>query len=89
MRSLIDILTFQRMIAPILLQILFWAGVGGTIYGSYVLVQLGHWAWWIALICGLAGTRVLFEAAILAYRSFDRLGEILDELRRINRTEAL
>ena len=40
-----DILTFQRMVAPIILQVLFWAGIAGTIYGSYVLVRLDHWAW--------------------------------------------
>ncbi len=80
MKTLVDILTFERMIAPILLQILFWAGIGGTFYGAFVLINLGHWAWWMALVFGTLGTRVLFEIAILEFRSFDRLGDIRNAL---------
>lgn len=80
MKSLIEILTFERMIAPVLLQILFWTGIAGTLYGTYVLISLGHWAWWPALIFGTLGTRVVFEIAILAFRSYDRLGDIRDRL---------
>lgn len=75
-----QILTFRRMIAPIVLQILFWAGIGGTLYGTYVLIHLGHWAWWMALIFGTLFTRVISEGAILLFRTYDRLGEIRDAL---------
>ena len=75
-----DFLSFQHMVAPVLLQVLFWAGIGGTFYGTWVLVQLGNWAWWLALIFGMLGTRVLFEIAILAFRVLDRLTEIRDLL---------
>ena len=44
--------------------------------------SLGHWAWWIALIFGSLATRVLFETAILAFRAYERLGEIRDALAR-------
>lgn len=81
MTILIDVLAFRRMVAPILLQILFWGGIGGTVYGAYVLFTLGNWAWWIALVGGICGTRVIFEVAILAFRIFDRLGEIHETLR--------
>ncbi len=80
MRALTDILLFRRMIAPVLLQLFFWAGVGGTCYGAYVLFTLGNWAWWVALVCGILMTRIIVETAILAFRSFDRLGEIRDLL---------
>ncbi len=80
MKTLADVLLFRRMIAPVLLQVLFWAGIGGTVYGAYVLIQLGHWAWWIALIFGVLATRVMFEAGILAFRSYERLCEIRDLL---------
>ena len=80
MATLWQILTFRRMIAPVILQILFWAGIGGTLYGTYVLIRLGHWAWWMALIFGVLGTRVIFEGAILMFRTYDRLGEIKDAL---------
>ena len=75
------VLSFETMISPFLLQILFWAGIGGTLYGTYVLVQLGHWAWWIALVFGSLLTRVLFERFILSFRTYDRLGEIAVLLR--------
>ncbi len=80
MKMLRDILTFQKMISPVLLQILFWAGIGGTLYGTWVLIRLEHWAWWMAFLFGLLATRVIFEFAILAFRAFDRLSEIRDFL---------
>jgi len=82
MARLIDVLLFRQMIAPVILQILFWAGISGTIYGTYVLLQLGHWAWWIALIFGTLTTRVLFEFGILTFRSYERLCEIRDLLKQ-------
>lgn len=45
MNGFIDILLFRRMVAPVVLQILFWGGIGGTLYGAMVLYSLGHWAW--------------------------------------------
>jgi hypothetical protein len=75
-----DFLAFKHMVAPALLQVLFWAGIAGTLYGTWVLIQLGNWAWWLALIFGTLGTRVLFEIAILGFRIFDRLTEIRDLL---------
>ena len=76
MSTITRILTFQKMVSPFLLQILFWAGIGGVIYGTYVLIKLDHWAWWIALIAGTLVTRVIFERAMLSFRSYDRLVEI-------------
>ena len=80
MTHFVDIFLFRRMVAPVVLQILFWSGIGGTLYGAWVLYSLGHWAWWIALIFGSLATRVLFETAILAFRAYERLGEIRDAL---------
>lgn len=75
-RLLIEILIFKRMIAPVILQILFWAGVFGCLYGAYVLYKLDNWAWPFPLFLGPLLVRVLFEQAILAYRAYDRLSEI-------------
>ncbi len=82
MRTLVDILLFRRMIAPILLQLLFWGGVGGALYGSYILYDRGHWAWPLALVFGVTLTRVVFEVLLLGFRSYERLCEIRDALRR-------
>lgn len=81
MATLLDVLLFRRMVAPIILQILFWAGIGGTIYGSWVLFSLGNWAWPLALVFGSLTTRVMFEFGILTFRSYERLCEIRDLLR--------
>ena len=76
MQGFLEFLTFEKMVAPILLQILFWAGIGGCIYGTYVLIALDHWAWWTPLVFGTLVTRVIFERTIIAFRSYDRLSEI-------------
>lgn len=76
MKALTDILTFKTMVSPAVLQILFWAGIGGCIYGAYVLISLNHWAWWMPLVFGTLLTRVIFERAIIAFRSYDQLAEI-------------
>ena len=78
------VLSFEEMISPVLLQVLFWGGIGGTLYGTYVLIQLEHWAWWMALVFGSLVTRVIFERFILSFRSYDRLNEIAALLRQAN-----
>lgn len=81
MASLVELLTFRRMIAPVILQILFWGAIGGVLYGTYVLIVLGNWAWPLSLVFGILAVRVMFELSILAFRAYDRLGEIRDALR--------
>ena len=81
MHPLVELLTFRRMIAPLILQILFWGAIGGVLYGTYVLMVLGIWAWPLALVFGTLAVRVAFELSILAFRAYDRLGEIRDALR--------
>lgn len=85
MSKVIQVLSFQKMVSPVLLQILFWGGIGGVFYGTYVLLTLGQWAWWIALVFGSLLVRVLFERAILSFRSYDRLDEISSVLRGLER----
>lgn len=80
MKALAAILRFRIMIAPFILEALFWSAIAGTLYGSYWLFAHDHWAWWIALVFGTLLTRVIFEFALLAFRSYDRLVEIRDAL---------
>lgn len=80
MSEVINVLSFRRMISPYLLQFLFWGGLGGVLYGSWILFERDHWAWWIALVFGALVTRVLFERAILAFQTYDRLNEIAAKL---------
>ena len=80
MSTLTNILRFRVMIAPYLLEILFWAGLAGSIYGAYWLFTHDNWAWWMALVFGILLTRVTFELGLLAFRSYERLVEIRDLL---------
>lgn len=80
MKRLWEILTFQRMISPLVVQFLFWAGVGGSIYGAYVLFQLGNAAWPYPLAFGPLLTRLIMERIILSYRAYDRLADISESL---------
>lgn len=84
MATFMQVLSFRRMISPVLLQILFWAGIGGVLYGTYTLIKLEHWAWWTALIFGTLLVRVIFERAILSFRSYDRLNEIASLLSKLD-----
>ena len=77
-----DVLAFRSMLSPYLLQLLFWAGIGGCLYGTYVLVTLDHWAWWLALTFGPILTRVIFERALIAFRTYERLNDLVE----LNRT---
>ena len=81
MNSFIELLTFRRMIAPLILQFLFWSAIAGVLYGTYVLIVLGNWAWILALVLGTLAVRVTFEMSLLAFRIYDRLGDIRDERR--------
>ena len=80
MKPVLELLLFRRMISPVILQLLFWGAIGGVVYGTYVLVELGNWAWPLALVFGTLTVRVMFEMAILAFRVHDRLGEVRDAL---------
>ena len=89
MSVLVDILRYRKMIAPTILEVLFWCGFAGTLYGAYWLFNHNHWAWWVALVFGLLVTRLIFEFAMLAFRSYDRLVEVRDTLRRDERVEPI
>ena len=81
MNRLANVLAFRTMVSPVVLQILFWAAIAGCLYGTYVLIQLENWAWWMALVFGPLLTRVVFERAMIAFRTYDRLSEIAAVLR--------
>ena len=75
-----DYLLFRKFITPAALQILFWAGIGGTLYGTWWLYTHGHWAWTLSLIFGTLMTRLLFESFVLRYQTYVRLSEIKEKL---------
>ena len=84
MSRLRDILRFRIMIAPYLLELLFWGGIAGTLYGTYWLFTHDNWSWWLALVFGTIVTRVIFEFGLLAFRNYQCLSEIRDALQISN-----
>ncbi len=70
MSKLTDILTFRCLVTPVLLQVLFWAGIAGNLYGSWWLYAHGNWAWIMSLVFGSLGIRVLFESLMVKFRSY-------------------
>jgi len=85
MTVLVRFLTFKTMMSPILLQVLFWAGIGGTMYGTWVLFQLENPIWPVPLIAGPILVRVIFERAILAFQSFDEVVRVRRLLETISK----
>jgi len=65
---------------PIVLQILFWAGVGGTLYGTWWLYVHDNWAWIMSLVFGLLGTRLIFETLMIRYQTYLLLKTIQERL---------
>jgi len=80
MKAFKEYLTFKKFMMPVVLQILFWAGIGGVLYGSWWLYTNDNWAWIMALIFGTLLTRMIFENFILRYQSFKNLKDIRDKL---------
>ena len=80
MQTLKDYLAFRKFIMPYALQLLFWAGIGGSLYGAWWLYTHDNWAWIMALVFGTLTTRLIFESFILRYQTYLCLKEIRDQL---------
>lgn len=80
MGALKDYISFNRLLMPYMLQILFWAGIGGTLYGTYWLFTHDNWAWWMALLFGTLMTRLIFESLMVRFKSYELLVEIRNRL---------
>jgi hypothetical protein len=76
-----EYLKFERFVMPYALQVLFWAGIGGTLYGTWFLYSNDNWAWVMSLFFGIILTRLIFESFILRYQTYIMLKEIRDKLR--------
>ncbi len=80
MNVLKEFLLFRKFIMPFALQFLFWAGVAGTLYGTWWLFHNNNWAWILSLVFGLLLTRLIFESFILRYRTYLLLSQIKEKL---------
>lgn len=80
MKTLRDYLAFRKFIAPPVLQFMFWAGIGGTLYGTWWLYMHDNWAWIMALIFGPIGTRLIIEFLVIRYQTYKCLLDIKEKL---------
>ena len=76
MVDFVDVLRFRKMVAPYILEFLFWVAIAGNIYGAGWLFARDHWAWWIALLFGTLVIRLIFELGLLAFRQYACLADI-------------
>ena len=76
-RAIGEFITFRRMIGPFIMQILFWVlAVGVVVFGMRDLDPANPVLGWILIVLTVFGLRLLFELVLLAFRMYDRLGEI-------------
>lgn len=61
-----EFLSFRRMIAPFLLQFIFWPAVVASIYyNTWLVIAIGyHMEWW-SLFSGIVMLRLAFECMFL------------------------
>ena len=84
-RAIREFLTFRRMIGPFILQVLFWGGALFLIAFGLREVDAGdRILGWGVIIFGVLGLRVVFELMLLAFRMYDRLGQIKDVLQSVD-----
>ena len=88
MGALQDFFSFKRLLMPYMLQILFWAGIGGTLYGTYWLFTHDNWAWWMALVFGTLMTRLIFESVMVRFRTYECLVAIRKHLEATGPSQA-
>ena len=81
MKRVLDFLTFREYLTPLILQLLFWGGIAGTLYGSWWLYTHDNWAWIMSITFGPLLTRVIFESLILRFKTYERLTDIEQHLR--------
>ena len=79
-RRIQEYLAFREFLTPFILQLLFWAGIGGTLYGTWWLFVHDYWAWIMSLLFGPLLTRMIFENMMLRYTTFLYIKEIRNTL---------
>lgn len=77
-----DFLTFRKMLAPLLVQLLFWAAM--IIFVVIAIIDIiQHISWRVVaeiIILGPLATRIICEVLILFFRMNDNLTAIKERL---------
>ena len=85
-----DFLKFRKMITPVIIQILFWVGVGGAVIGALVIMAMSFSSYGggaaqflgglVMLVLGPVMVRIYCELLILFFRMNETLTEIKTSL---------
>jgi len=76
MKLLKPYLLFDKMIAPLLLRILFWPALAACIYYSCWLIVEGNAIGWIPLTVGSLFVRIVFEWMLLFFTIQEKIDSI-------------
>jgi hypothetical protein len=72
-----EYLTFEKMIAPVVIQILFWIGVVAVVIsGLFTLFAASFISGLLIIILGPIAVRVYCEVLLVFFRILDNLREI-------------
>jgi uncharacterized integral membrane protein len=75
-----EFLKFQKMIAPIIIQVLFWiAIVVNVIFAFITMFSTDFWLGLVILILGPIIIRLYFELLIVIFKIYETLREIKDK----------
>ena len=75
-----EFITFEKMIAPIIIMIVFWIAVlVDVIYAFITMFSDSFWLGLVILIFGPLILRVYFELLIVIFKIFGTLKEIRDK----------
>ena len=78
-----EYLTFEKMITPVVIQVIFWIGVVAfVIFGLISLFSGAFLAGLGMIILGPLVIRIECELVILLFRAYDRLHEISANTRK-------
>jgi hypothetical protein len=76
-RAIAEFLTFRRMIGPFILQLLFWiSSVLLVLFGLQEMQSGEAVIGWAVIIVGILALRLVLELVLIAFRMYDRLGQI-------------
>jgi hypothetical protein len=79
-----EYLTFEKMIAPVVIQILFWIGVVGVVISGLVtLFSASFISGLLIIILGPIVVRVYCEVLLVFFRILDNLREINANTRKV------
>lgn len=87
-----DFLKFRKMITPVIIQILFWIGVAGSVLGGLIVIATsfgrygsgaaGFLGGLLMLVLGPVFVRVYCEILILLFKINESLVDIKENLQK-------